>query len=282
VARPAVAKQSTPTKIASVTLPKGFTLTVFTRFQLISDYRPFCNIFPQGAVRTERQKTLCLRTFVVKLQKMFSPQIRSVHFVGICGTAMASTAAAMQDMGFYVSGSDQNVYPPMSTFLAAKQIEVMNGYAERNLAHKPDLVVIGNAMTRGHPEVEWLLDSRAAARLARGVRAAIVHVHGLDALPDAAAAATRLRLPVVVSLYGYVDEAVPKRSSLRRVSRAIAVAESFRSSVEEALGCEVGVIVPGLDPREFEGTHAPDRVIRDLALDPNTIRMKGMQNPPVP
>ena len=91
---------------------------------------------------------------------MFSAEIKSVHFTGICGTAMAAVAAAMQDKGFVVSGSDQNVYPPMSTFLAARQIEVMNGYAERNLAHKPDLVVIGNAISRGNPEAEFVLDHK--------------------------------------------------------------------------------------------------------------------------
>ena len=90
---------------------------------------------------------------------MFSP-VRSVHFTGIGGTAMASAAAAMQDKGFAVTGSDQNVYPPMSTFLAGKQIEVMNGYAERNLAHRPDLVVIGNAISRGNPEAEFVLDHK--------------------------------------------------------------------------------------------------------------------------
>jgi len=90
---------------------------------------------------------------------MFSP-VRSVHFTGIGGTAMASVAAAMQDKGFAVTGSDQNVYPPMSTFLAGKQIEVINGYAERNLAHKPDLVVIGNAISRGNPEAEFVLDHK--------------------------------------------------------------------------------------------------------------------------
>ena len=87
-------------------------------------------------------------------------EIKSVHFTGICGTAMASAAAAMKEKGFAVTGSDQNVYPPMSTFLAAKQIEVMNGYAERNLAHKPDLVVIGNAISRGNPEAEFVLDHK--------------------------------------------------------------------------------------------------------------------------
>ena len=90
---------------------------------------------------------------------MFS-RIESVHFVGICGTAMAAVAAAMQEKGVKVSGSDQNVYPPMSTFLAERRIEVMSGYAERNLAHKPDLVVIGNAVSRGNPEAEHVLDHK--------------------------------------------------------------------------------------------------------------------------
>mgnify|MGYP003792068939 FL=1 len=91
---------------------------------------------------------------------MFRPEIRSFHFVGVCGTAMASAAAAMQDQGYVVTGSDENVYPPMSTFLAERGVEVMNGYAERNLAHKPDLVVIGNAISRGNPEAEAVLDHR--------------------------------------------------------------------------------------------------------------------------
>jgi len=90
---------------------------------------------------------------------MFS-RIQSVHFVGICGTAMASAAAAMHEKGVKVSGSDQNVYPPMSTFLADRRIEVMSGYAEHNLAHKPDLIVIGNAISRGNPEAEYALDHK--------------------------------------------------------------------------------------------------------------------------
>ena len=91
---------------------------------------------------------------------MFSSAIKSVHFTGIGGTAMASAAAAMQDKGFQVTGSDQNVYEPMASFLAAKKIAVMNGYDERNLAHKPDLVVIGNAISRGNPEAEYVLDHK--------------------------------------------------------------------------------------------------------------------------
>ena len=73
---------------------------------------------------------------------------------------MASVAVAMQEKGVLVTGSDQNVYPPMSTFLAERKIEVMLGYAEPNLAHKPDLVVIGNAISRGNPEVEYVLDKK--------------------------------------------------------------------------------------------------------------------------
>jgi UDP-N-acetylmuramate: L-alanyl-gamma-D-glutamyl-meso-diaminopimelate ligase len=90
---------------------------------------------------------------------MFS-EIKSVHFVGICGTAMASAAAALKEKGYDITGSDQSVYPPMSTFLAGRQIEVMDGYSERNLAHKPDLVVIGNAISRGNPEAEYALDHK--------------------------------------------------------------------------------------------------------------------------
>jgi UDP-N-acetylmuramate: L-alanyl-gamma-D-glutamyl-meso-diaminopimelate ligase len=87
-------------------------------------------------------------------------QIQSVHFVGVGGTAMAAVAAAMRERGFTVTGSDQNVYPPMSTFLAAKQVEVMQGYAESNLAGRPDLVVIGNAISRGNPEAEAVLEQK--------------------------------------------------------------------------------------------------------------------------
>ena len=87
-------------------------------------------------------------------------EIKSVHFVGICGTAMASAAAALKEQGYEVTGSDQSIYPPMSTFLAERKLAVMDGYSERNLAHKPDLVVIGNAISRGNPEAEYALDHK--------------------------------------------------------------------------------------------------------------------------
>lgn len=74
---------------------------------------------------------------------------------------MASAAVAMQERGYRVSGSDQDViYPPMSTFLASRGIIPRTGYAESNLSHKPDLVVIGNAISRGNPEAEFVLNNR--------------------------------------------------------------------------------------------------------------------------
>ena len=91
---------------------------------------------------------------------MFSSAIKSVHFIGIGGTAMASAAAALLDKGFHVTGSDQNVYEPMASFLAQKKIAVMTPYDEKNLSHKPDLVVIGNAISRGNPEAEYVLDHK--------------------------------------------------------------------------------------------------------------------------
>ena len=78
--------------------------------------------------------------------------IKSVHFIGICGTALAAVASALKARGYTVTGSDQNVYPPMSTFLAEQKIPVISGYDEKNLSSNPDLVIIGNAISRGNPE----------------------------------------------------------------------------------------------------------------------------------
>jgi UDP-N-acetylmuramate: L-alanyl-gamma-D-glutamyl-meso-diaminopimelate ligase len=91
---------------------------------------------------------------------MLSDTIRRIHFIGICGTAMASLAAMLKDSGYEVSGSDEGVYPPMSDFLAQKHIPVHQGYNVQNLVPEPDLVVVGNALSRGNPEIEHLLDFR--------------------------------------------------------------------------------------------------------------------------
>ncbi len=85
---------------------------------------------------------------------------RSIHLIGICGTGMASLAAMLKERGFEVTGSDDGVYPPMSEFLAAKEIRVRRGYNLANLQPEPDLVVIGNALSRGNPEIEYVLNFR--------------------------------------------------------------------------------------------------------------------------
>ncbi len=82
-----------------------------------------------------------------------------IHILGICGTFMGGLALIARELGYTVSGSDQNVYPPMSTQLEEQGIRLMNGYKAENLDCKPDLVVIGNAMSRGNPEVEAVLNS---------------------------------------------------------------------------------------------------------------------------
>src|SRR5438876_845972 len=82
------------------------------------------------------------------------------HFIGICGTAMGSVAAALQERGFKVSGSDESVYPPMSTFLEERGIKLHQGYGEENIPSDADVVVIGNAMKRGNPEVEAVLNRK--------------------------------------------------------------------------------------------------------------------------
>lgn len=83
-----------------------------------------------------------------------------IHLIGICGTAMASLAGMLQARGHRVTGSDATAYPPMSDQLRAMKIPVMEPYAEANLAERPDLVVIGNAISRGNPELEYVLDQR--------------------------------------------------------------------------------------------------------------------------
>ena len=84
--------------------------------------------------------------------------IKSIFFTGICGTGMASLAVLLKLRGHIVSGSDENVYPPMSDFLAENNVSVHKGFSPKNLEQLPDLVVVGNALSRGNPEVEAILD----------------------------------------------------------------------------------------------------------------------------
>ncbi len=92
-----------------------------------------------------------------------------IHILGICGTFMGGLAVIARQLGYEVSGSDQNVYPPMSTQLEEQGIRLMEGYRAENLDCKPDLVIIGNAMSRGNPEVEAVLNKGLEIRIGAAV-----------------------------------------------------------------------------------------------------------------
>jgi UDP-N-acetylmuramate: L-alanyl-gamma-D-glutamyl-meso-diaminopimelate ligase len=83
-----------------------------------------------------------------------------IHLIGICGTAMATLAALLKSRGHEVRGSDQNVYPPMSVFLEKQGIATLQGYRAEHITPDLDLVVVGNAISRGNPELEEVLDRK--------------------------------------------------------------------------------------------------------------------------
>jgi len=89
-----------------------------------------------------------------------SSRSRHIHLIGICGTAMASLAGLLQLRGHRITGSDKAAYPPMSDQLRSLGIPILEPYSESNLDPAPDLVVIGNALSRGNPEIETVLDNR--------------------------------------------------------------------------------------------------------------------------
>jgi UDP-N-acetylmuramate: L-alanyl-gamma-D-glutamyl-meso-diaminopimelate ligase len=89
---------------------------------------------------------------------LFADKVRRIHFIGIGGTGMASLASMFKDRGYEVTGSDHGVYPPMSDFLGQKGLRVFQGFSTDNLQPEPDLVVVGNALSRGNPEVEYVLN----------------------------------------------------------------------------------------------------------------------------
>lgn len=81
-----------------------------------------------------------------------------IHLIAVCGVGMASLAGLLKSRGYRVTGSDQNVYPPMSTYLAEIGIDVLPGFRPEHLVPRPDLVVVGNAVSRGNPEAQAALD----------------------------------------------------------------------------------------------------------------------------
>jgi UDP-N-acetylmuramate: L-alanyl-gamma-D-glutamyl-meso-diaminopimelate ligase len=91
-------------------------------------------------------------------------QARRVHLIGICGSAMASLAGMLQLQGWHVTGSDKAAYPPMSDLLEQLHIPIAQPFAEQNLEPRPDLVIVGNAISRGNVELEYVLDQRIPFR----------------------------------------------------------------------------------------------------------------------
>lgn len=90
----------------------------------------------------------------------FPPQdINSIHIMGICGTGMAALAGMLKQSGYTITGSDNHVYPPMSDFLKHIGISIRNGYKAENLDHQPDLVIVGNVITRKNPEAIALAEA---------------------------------------------------------------------------------------------------------------------------
>src|SRR5580698_6874180 len=85
---------------------------------------------------------------------------KHIHLIGICGTAMASLAGLLQLKGHRITGSDQAAYPPMSDLLADLRIPIAEPFSEKNFEPHPDLVIVGNAMSRGNVELEYVLDQR--------------------------------------------------------------------------------------------------------------------------
>ncbi len=81
-------------------------------------------------------------------------KVSRIHLIAICGTAMGALASMLKEMGYVVTGSDQHVYPPMSDFLRERGIPICEGFSGEHLRKRPDLVVVGNAVSKGNPEVQ--------------------------------------------------------------------------------------------------------------------------------
>ncbi len=85
--------------------------------------------------------------------------VKKIHLIAVCGTGMGALACMLKDMGYEVTGSDQKVYPPMSDFLARKGISMMEGFSADNLSHRPDLVIVGNAVRKDNPEAVRMMET---------------------------------------------------------------------------------------------------------------------------
>lgn len=91
-------------------------------------------------------------------QNRIPEEVKTIHLIAVCGTGMGALAGMLKEAGFEVTGSDHHVYPPMSTFLAERGIQIAEGFKAENLSHRPDLVVVGNAVSKDNPEVVGMFE----------------------------------------------------------------------------------------------------------------------------
>ncbi len=153
---------------------------------------------------------------------------KHIHLSGICGTAMASLAGLLQLEGHRISGSDKAAYPPMSDLLHTLGITVLEPYSESNLDPTPDLVVIGNALSRGNPEVERVLDDRMAFTS----MAALVHEEFLKGRESLVVAGTHGKTTTTSMLSWIYQVASHEDASLEPSFLIGGVAENFGSSFQ--------------------------------------------------
>jgi UDP-N-acetylmuramate: L-alanyl-gamma-D-glutamyl-meso-diaminopimelate ligase len=153
---------------------------------------------------------------------------KHIHLSGICGTAMASLAGLLQLQGHRITGSDKAAYPPMSDLLRSLGIRVLEPYSESNLDPAPDLVVIGNALSRGNPEVERVLDERMAFTS----MAALVREEFLKGRESLVVAGTHGKT-TTTSMLAWVYQVASKKDAALEPSFLIGgVAENFGTSFQ--------------------------------------------------
>jgi UDP-N-acetylmuramate: L-alanyl-gamma-D-glutamyl-meso-diaminopimelate ligase len=155
-----------------------------------------------------------------------SPQ--HIHLSGICGTAMASLAGLLQLKGHRITGSDKAAYPPMSDLLHSLGIQIVEPFAEENLDPRPDLVVIGNALSRGNPEVERVLDERIPFTS----MAALLHDEFLKGREPLVVAGTHGKTTTTSMLAWIYQTAARENPALEPSFLIGGVAENFGSSFQ--------------------------------------------------
>jgi UDP-N-acetylmuramate: L-alanyl-gamma-D-glutamyl-meso-diaminopimelate ligase len=151
---------------------------------------------------------------------------KHIHLIGICGTAMASLAGMLQLQGHRVTGSDTAAYPPMSDLLASLNIPIHEPYSERNLDPRPELVVVGNAISRGNVELEYVLDTR----IPFCSMASILHDEFLPGRESLVVAGTHGKT-TTTSMLAWIYEVASRRNAALAPSFLIGgVAENFGTS----------------------------------------------------